>query len=182
MDVKVTKPDNMGIKEYVRNIMAWGGTEADEDELKAKYEARIRAKLKAGKRLSAEEKRYLKKYNHTLYVHVIRIEHKIEKVENSLKHAKSKKEVQEICFFELSTIGKSDPVKEYMIAAVKETVKEFKETSAYKRLPKENPEEKKSAAEEIIPIVAGKKSDRENDMELVYEGGIDSYQMIYLVD
>lgn len=146
---------------YLQNMIELGIGEIDEEKLKEKYDATIQTKLQYGKRLTAEELRYLKKYNPIMYAHAMRIETKRCAVEQSLKNANSKQEVEEIQFRAMSTINKKDPVKEYMVAAVQDAVKEFKKTSAYKSLPEV--EEK----------------DKKNKKAITYEFGTDSYQIAF---
>lgn len=123
-------------------------TEMDEQE-KSRYEAHIRAKLESGKRLTAEEMRYLRLYNPTLYAHAIRIETVRRSVEEQLKHAKSKEQVEEIQYAAISAVSKKDPVRQYMIAAIQDAVAEFKKTSAYKQLPRK---EEKETQNTSVPI------------------------------
>ena len=146
---------------YLQNMIELGTGEIDEEELRKKFDATIQAKLQSGKRLTAEELRYLKKYNPIMYAHAMRIETKRRAVEQSLKNANSKQEVEEIQFRAMSTISKNDPVKEYMVAAVQDAVKEFKKTTAYKSLPEV--EEK----------------DKKNKNAITYEFGTDSYQIAF---
>ncbi len=107
----------------------------DNAEERAKPEAKIRAKLEAGKRLTAEEMNYLKRYNPVLYAIAFRVEMKRKNVENRLKNATSKEEVEQIQAEALSTIKKDDVAKQYLVAAVQDAVKEFKESKEYKKLP-----------------------------------------------
>lgn len=160
------------IIEYAEMITDFGIGEMDEQELREKYDASIRAKLSAGKRLSSKEMQYLRKYNPILYAQVVRIEAKRRTVEEQLKHADSKKQVEEIQFEAVSSISKKDPVREYMMAAVLEAVKEFKKTASYKKLPETEETDKHKSDK--------KKNDKEEELSITYEFGAGSYQLAYV--
>jgi len=125
------------LSSYLQNLIVFG-EELENEEDRERYEARIHAKLQTGKRLTPKELRYLQKNNTALYAQAIRIEAKRRGVEARLKCAQSKQVVEEIQFEALSTISKKDPARAYMIAAVKETVREFKQTQKYRSLPKKD--------------------------------------------
>ena len=182
MDVGVVS-NNEVIKEAIeqfRNRVEFGIEGEDAQKDREKYEARIRAKLESGKRLSAKEMRYLKQYNYTFYMHAVRIEIKRKSVEAQLKHARSKQEVQDIQCAAIATISKKDPVKKYMVAAVCETVKAFKETDGSKRLPETYAEAKKKGNRgQNNKVRDDEACDRERDF-VTYEVGANSYQIAYL--
>lgn len=148
--------------EYLKNMIELGTGEVDEQKLREKYDAKIQAKLQSGKRLTAKEMKYLQKYNPVMYAHAVRIEMKRRSVEEKLKHARSKEEVEEIQFEAISTISKKDPVREYMVA-VCDAVAEFKKTEHYRRLPET--EEKNTGKEDKLLIT--------------YEVGAGAYQMAF---
>lgn len=160
----------------IKNMIDFGSNEVDEQKLREKFDAKIQAKLEAGKRLSEKELNYLKKYNPQMYAHALRIEMKRRAVEEQLRHAKSKRQVQEIEDEAMCSIGKNDPVKKYMVAAVSRTVSEFRKTEAYKRLPETDKEKKKTQVNEWK-----KDSGEEEDEKTVitYEVGASSYQMAF---
>ena len=118
------------------------------DEDKQKMEARIMQKLESGKKLTAEEIDYLRKYNPILYQRYLRIQRMAEAMEEQLKQAKSKEEANDIIGQSMSGISDKDPDKKYMIAAMNEVAKKFKQSSAYGRLPttKEEAEKRKGRA------------------------------------
>ena len=60
--------------------------EMTDDEKKA-MEARIESKLKRGKKLSAKEMEYLRKYNPMMYLRALRIQKAAEAVKEQLKQA-----------------------------------------------------------------------------------------------
>lgn len=166
--------------EQFRNMVDFGVNEADEQKMREKYDAKIQAKLEAGKRLSAKEMQYLKKYNPVLYIHAKRIEAKRRSVEEQLKHARSKREVQEIQDLAIGTISKDDPVRKYMIAAVQETIKAFKETQDYKNLPTVEEEGKKKGSNKIRNDSDG--DEEEEKFSITYEAGEGMYQMAFVDD
>lgn len=148
------------------------GIEAEnEEEAKKKLEARIYAKLEAGKPLSQKEMQYLRQYNPALYMQAVRVEQKRKALENQLENAKSKEEVQKISNSTLATVREDDPAKQYMVAAIQETVKEFKESDQYKRLP-----ETEEQAEEKG------KSRKSGATNITYEIGEQFYQIAYVAD
>lgn len=167
------------IIEYIENITDFGIGEADEQALREKYEPSIRAKLSAGKRLTAKEMQYLRKYNPALYAQAVRIEAKRQAVEERLKHAKSKKEVQEILSDGLVTISKNDSAREYMTAAVQEAVAEFKKTGEYKRLPEVEEKKKPAPSGRHEYKSENKEKDEEEGLSITYEFAEGSYQIAY---
>lgn len=182
MDVSVVS-NNEVIKEAIeqfRNKVELGIEGEDAQKDREKYEARIRAKLESGKRLSVKEMRYLKQYNPTLYMHAVRIEIKRKSVEERLKHARSKQEVQDIQCEAIAAISKKDPVKNYMVAAVCETVKAFKETEGYKRLPETYTEAKKKENRGRNNKVRNDDEDCDGESYFItYERCANSYQIAY---
>lgn len=116
----------------------------DDDENVTHNLNRITAKLKAGKRLTAEEKAFLMKHSPALYQTARRIELQREALEEQLKHAKSKEEANEIIGNALGGVSKKDPDAQYIIAAYQDEAKEFKESKAYSKLPDTKEEAKKA--------------------------------------
>lgn len=118
---------------------------ADMDkEEETKYLGKIIAKLKSGKRLSADELEYLRLHEPQLYMTAMRVQHKKEALTHRLKNCRSKQEAQDIIDSAIGGVSKDDPDKEYIIAGIKEVEKEFKNSNFYKRLPdKEEDTERK---------------------------------------
>lgn len=160
----------------LKNIIDLGSNEIDEQKLREEFEAKIQAKLEAGKRLTEKELNYLKKYNPQLYAHALRIEMKRRAVEEQLKHAKSKRQVQEIEDQALCSIGKNDPVKKYMVAAVCRTVSEFRKTESYQKLPET---EQKKDSNRTNKLKNQSDDGEEDDTVITYEIGAASYQMAF---
>lgn len=118
------------------------------DQNDEKMMARIMAKIKSGKRLSQKEESYLKQHNPDLYLQYVRIRRMAEAMASRLKHANSKEEVNDIIMQSISGISDKDPYKEFIVAALNEVAKEFKNSDAYGELPatsEEANEKKKSS-------------------------------------
>lgn len=105
------------------------------DEKKARIEARIIAKLKAGKKLTKEELDFLKQYNPELYVHALRVQRMAEALEEQLKNARSKEEADRIMTAATAAVSKNDPDREYIMASINRITSEFHESGAYEKLP-----------------------------------------------
>ena len=151
--------------------ISYGIDAENEEEARKKMEARIYAKLEAGKSLSQKEMQYLRQYNPVLYMQAVRVEQKRKALENQLENADSKEEVQKISSSALATVREDDPAKQYVVAAIQETVKEFKESDQYKRLP-----EKEEQAEEKG------KSRKNGAAKITYEIGEQFYQVAYVTE
>lgn len=118
------------------------------DQNDEKMMTRIMAKIKSGKRLSQKEESYLKQHNPDLYLQYVRIRRMAEAMASRLKHANSKEEVNDIIMQSISGISDKDPYKEFIVAALNEVAKEFKNSDAYGELPatsEEANEKKKSS-------------------------------------
>lgn len=117
------------------------------EEEKASYLAKIMAKLKSGKRLTAEEMRFLQAENPVLYQQAARIQTMRESLETRLAHCSSKEEAEQIYSSALSSVGKEDPMKEYLVAAYDDVYREFRESDAYQALPEKDPDEEHASAD-----------------------------------
>ncbi len=116
------------------------------EEEKASYLAKIMAKLKSGKRLTAEEMRFLQAENPILYQQAARIQAMRESLETRLQHCTSKEEAEAVYASALSSVAKDDPLKEYLIAAYDDVYKEFRDSDGYQSLPQKDPEEEDQPA------------------------------------
>ena len=116
---------------------------AQSDEEKGKRLGAIQAKLRAGKKLTSEEMDYLRANDPEAYMHALRIQQARKSLEESLKHAKSKQEAQEIISSAVSSITKNDPDREAMIAAVSDVADRFMKSAEYNKLPATDDEAKK---------------------------------------
>jgi hypothetical protein len=113
------------------------------DREKEKMNARIYAKLKSGKKLSVKEEQFLRSTNPQLYAQYLRIRAMADSMENRLKQARSKEEANQIITSALSSVSDKDPYKQYVVAALDETAKEFKKSDAYAKLPDKKEDAKK---------------------------------------
>lgn len=110
-------------------------TKEEEQEIVTRKVNEMRAKLKAGRRLSGEEKSFLLKHNPQLYQSAKRVEMQRQALKERLKYAKSKEEANSIISSALSGISEKDPDAEYVIAAITHEAGEFHKSDAYKKLP-----------------------------------------------
>ena len=83
-------------------------------------------------------------------------------------------EVKKIATSALASVREDDPAKQYVVAAIEETVKEFKESEQYKRLP-----ETEEQAEKKEGKIGCQNRGKENN--ITYEFGEQSYQVAYAV-
>lgn len=117
------------------------------DEEKSAYLAHIEAKLKAGKKLTAEEMRFLQAEYPDLYLQAARVQSMRESFEQQLKSCRSKEAVENAFSTSMSMVSDKDPMKEAIIAAYQDAYKEFKESGDYQKLPnteKETQEKEKA--------------------------------------
>ncbi|MDD6307239.1 MAG: hypothetical protein PUA75_09945 [Clostridiales bacterium] len=112
------------------------------EEEKSAYLAHIQAKLKAGKKLTAEEMRFLQAEYPDLYLQAARVQSMRESFERQLKSCKTKEEAANVFSTSMSMVSDSDPMKEAVTAAYEDAYREYKETDKYKSLP-ENDKEKR---------------------------------------
>lgn len=117
----------------IRKIQEEASNSDKEDD--EKLMAKIQAKIKRGKKLSSKEETYLKEHNPELYLQYVRIRKMAQCLENQLKHANSKEEVNDIIFHSLNSIPDKDPYKEAIINAFQEVIKDFKKSDAFQNLP-----------------------------------------------
>ena len=139
MNVLLQKEEEKKIttqRELVEHLLA-GSNDVDEmsEENRREMDTRIMAKLKSGKKLSQKELDYLRRTNPILYSEAMRVQRMAEALEEQLKHAKSKEEVNQIFTAALSGISKNDPDREYLIASFNRISEEFRKSKAYNELP-----------------------------------------------
>ncbi|MGN0142592.1 MAG: hypothetical protein ACI4AD_10215 [Roseburia sp.] len=133
--------DVFSITENISELLspACGMTE----EEKQRYLAHIRAKLKAGKKLTGEEMRFLQAEDPILYQQAARIQAMRDSLSASLNQCSSKQEAAEIFSQTMSSVSDKDPLKEYVIAAYEDAYREFRESDRYQSLPQKEDEEEK---------------------------------------
>lgn len=136
--------DSFSITENISELLspACGMT----DEEKESYLAKIMAKLKSGKKLSSEEMRFLQAENPELYQQAARIQAMRESLETRLQHATSKENASNIYADALSNVSDKDPMKEYIVAAYDDAMKEFQKSDEYQNLPATEEEAKEEEA------------------------------------
>ena len=97
------------------------------DEERAQYEQKIFQKLKQGKRLSSAEMNYLQIHNPTMYQKALRVQNAKERLQTRLEHCRSKEEANDVIAMEMSAVSDKDPDREYMLAGLQETAKEYRQ-------------------------------------------------------
>ena len=97
--------------------------------------AKIIAKLKSGKKLTSEEMRFLQAEDPQLYQQAARVQAMRGSLESGLAHSTSKEEAQSVYLDTLTHISEDDPMKEYIIAAYDDAMKEFQKSDQYQSLP-----------------------------------------------
>lgn len=134
--------DSFSITQNISELLspACGMTE----EEKSSYLAKIMAKLKSGKKLTAEEMRFLQAEEPQLYQQAARVQTMRDSLEARLSSCSSKEEAQSIYADALGHVSDDDPMKEYIAAAYDDAMKEFQKSDDYQSLPATE----KDAAEE----------------------------------
>ena len=133
------------------------------EEDKAKLRARIMAKLKSGKKLTAEEEAFLQETDAMLYMQYKRIRAMADHMASQLKSARSKQEANEVINRSINGVSKDDPYKEYVLAALGEVAKEYKQSTSYHRLPEKESDVKKEKQTRSAGEETEKKADREEE-------------------
>lgn len=110
------------------------------EEEKTAYFQRILSKLKNGKRLTAEEMRFLQAEYPECYPQAARVQAMRDGLESRLKCCRSKEEAQTMFGDAMDSISDDDPMKEFLTAAYQDVMKEFQKSDAYKDLPNTNEE------------------------------------------
>ena len=157
------KTDGFNIESVIMDYL--DPTAGLSEEEKKAYEERIQQKLKSGKKLTSEEMNYLRVKNPQMYMQAARVQAMRENLEKQLQSCRSKEEVEKVYAGAVSMVGKEEPMKEAIIAAYDDAVKEFKKTDAYQALP---------ATEEDAEQRWGKKSGEVTVSEKRIEMSIDA--------
>ena len=125
--------DSFDITKHISDLLspACGMT----GEEKESYFNKIMGKLKSGKKLSPEEMRFLQAEHPELYQQAARVQAMRDGLETRLKTATSKQKAQEIYADSLSHVSDNDPMKEYIVAAYHDAMKNFEKSDTYKDLP-----------------------------------------------
>lgn len=131
------------------------------DEEKTAYLNRIMAKLKSGKKLTAEEMRFLQAEDPTLYQQAARVQAMRDGLEQRLKSCRSKEEAQTIFANAMDSVSDKDPMKEYIVAAYQDVMEEFQKSDEYKELP--DTEEEAKERKKCVNVNLEFKYDMEED-------------------
>ena len=133
--------DSFDIAKHITDLLspAYGMT-AEEKE---SYFNEIMGKLKSGKKLSAEDMRFLQAEHPELYQQAARVQAMRDGLETRLKTATSKQKAQEIYADSLSHVSDDDAMKEYVVAAYHDAMKNFEKSDEYKDLPETEEEAKR---------------------------------------
>ena len=137
-----TPDTNQSISQQISNTIRKVQEDAKHSnkESDEKLMSKIQAKIKSGKKLTSKEETYLKEHNPELYMQYLRIRKMAQCLENQLKHAKSKEEVNDIIFQAFNSISDKDEYKEAIVNALNEVVKDFQHSDAFQKLPATNEE------------------------------------------
>ena len=137
-----TTDTNQSISQQISNTIRKVQEDAEQSKNGSdeKMMSKIQAKIKSGKKLTSKEETYLKKHNPELYMQYLRIRKMAQCLENQLKHAKSKEEVNDIIFHAFNSISDKDEYKEAIVNALNEVIKDFQHSDASQKLPDTNEE------------------------------------------
>lgn len=95
------------------------------DAQKSSYDRKVMNKVYSGKKLSAEEMRYIKIHYPALYPYVERVQIQRQALEERIKHCHSKEEVQDVYSEAMFHISDDDPAKQMLYAAYDDVLKEI---------------------------------------------------------
>ena len=146
----LSQDEKMALRERIQDICKKAVSELMDptsqmsDEERAQYEQKIFQKLKQGKRLSSAEMNYLQIHNPTMYQKALRVQNAKERLQTRLEHCRSKEEANDVIAMEMSAVSDKDPDREYMLAGLQETAKEYRQDSHYSRLPDTREQAKKT--------------------------------------
>lgn len=105
------------------------------EEEKTAYFQRILSKLRSGKKLTAEEMRFLQAEHPEFYPQAARIQAMRDGLETRLKCCRSKEAAQTMFAEAIDSVSDEDPMKEYLVAAYQAVMDDFQKSDAYKELP-----------------------------------------------
>ena len=152
-----TPDTNQSISQQISNTIRKVQEDAEQSKNGSdeKMMSKIQAKIKRGKKLTSKEETYLKEHNPELYMQYLRIRKMAQCLENQLKHAKSKEEVNDIIFHAFNSISDKDEYKEAIVNALNEVIKDFQHSEAFQKLPATN--------EEVLSHKSSKEPNLNND-------------------
>ena len=79
-----------------------------------------------------------------MYQKALRVQNAKERLQTRLEHCRSKEEANDVIAMEMSAVSDKDPDREYMLAGLQETAKEYRQDSHYSRLPDTREQAKKT--------------------------------------
>lgn len=115
------------------------------DAQRERFVKKLYAKIQSGKKLTADEMAYLRKYDPVTYMKVARIQAQREALEAQLKSCKSKEEVQKVYTDAVIRVPEDDPAREELMAAYADAYDEFKKSDDYGSLPQKDDDRDKKA-------------------------------------
>ena len=124
--------DNFSVTQNISELLS-PACGMSEEELESNLG--IIAKLKSGKKLTSEEMRFLQAEDPQLYQQAARVQAMRGSLESGLAHSTSKEEAQSVYLDALNHISEDDPMKEYIVAAYDDAMKEFQKSDQYQSLP-----------------------------------------------
>lgn len=140
--------DNFQITKNISELLS-PACAMTEDEKNA-YFQRILAKLRSGKKLTAEEMRFLQAEHPEFYPQAARVQAMRDGLETRLRCCRSKGAAQTMFANAMGSVSDEDSMKEYLVAAYEDVMKEFKESNTYKELP--DTEEEAQKQKEKVPF------------------------------
>ncbi|WP_167959299.1 hypothetical protein [Anaerosporobacter faecicola] len=124
--------------------------------------AKIRTKLKLGKRLTASEMQFLKEYDMTLYMKAVKLEMTRKMMKEQIRHCKSKEEVQQVIQNQMNCANKTEDAQMTLAAISDESGKVLK-SKEYLKLPSTKEEEKREKKKGHIHSCSYDRDQREKE-------------------
>lgn len=157
-----SKSISQSVKSAIDSVTKNEGKHMSEED-KKKMLARIMAKMKRGKKLTTEELQFLKDADPNLYLQYKRIRAMADSLEAQLKGASSKEQANSIIALAFNGVSDQDPYKEFVMAALSETAKDFRDSPQYARLPDSAEDVKENKKKHKMPGMSDDEDDEEND-------------------
>lgn len=157
MDISKNGDERQTISQILKGLT--NPADAMAENKRKNYEAAIRAKFMAGKKLSIKEIEYARKNMPDLYAQIKRVEALREQLEIQLKNCQSKEEATEVVSTAINSVGNNDPYRMAVIGAYQDTFKEFRKSSEYKELPD---------SEEDVDNKKNSDKNHKNDISYIY--------------
>lgn len=165
--------------ESVRDKVQSASTSKDTEKDKEIQLEKIRHKLEAGEKLTAKEMSFLKKYYPELYLKALKIQRFREAFKQELKKCRTKEEAQRVIASTYASVGEKDPDRDALLAAIGNVTKQYLNSHAYKSLPDNAEQLKKSKKPSDLDddmFKEDEESDKDEDFELSYSIDSTGYQ------